>query len=178
MRTKNLTFVARLLRSLYHSALPLEMCLTVQHSKQLYLSQRVNWSVEIEITLLPHSPFISSPSFLISQMDLSSKFRGVIVHQQHRYWDEKWEGAPYTVVDSCTLMLTQSKTRSCHREKPICVQKQNTSQTNNGLNHSVITTHAKQDLIKTATRPRSPLSLLENSVDENIGGSNEWRNKR
>lgn len=70
--------------------------------------------------------------------------------------DEKWEGYPcFSAWSTHTPPLTQSNMGSCQCEKSICVQKQNTSLSNNELNHSVITSHAKQDLIKRATRARS-----------------------
>lgn len=69
---------------------------------------------------------------------------------------------------------TQSKTGSCQCEKPICVQKQNTSSTNNGLNHSVITSHAKQDLIKRAASPGSSLSIGKEGRWERGGAALEW----
>lgn len=68
------------------------------------------------------------PPVLISQLDLPSKFRWVIVHQQLDYGDEKWGVAPHIVLG--------------------------------GLNHPVITNHARRDLIKMAAVPRSPLTFI------------------
>lgn len=69
------------------------------------------------------------------------------------------ERALPALCPTSTPLQTQSKMGSCQCEKPICVQKQNISSNNNGLNHSVITSHAKQDLIKGATISRSSLSI-------------------
>lgn len=90
-------------------------------------------------------------------MDLASKLGGVIVHHNTDI-EMRSERALPLLYPACTPLPTQSKTGSCQCEKPICVQKQNISSANNGLNHSVIASHAKQDLIKGAARPRSPLS--------------------
>jgi len=53
---------------------------TLWYRKRLYLPLRVNWSIQSEITIPLHSPFIFSSSFLISQMDLASRFISIIVH--------------------------------------------------------------------------------------------------
>lgn len=61
------------------------------------------------------------------------------------------ERALPTRCPACTPLPAQSKnTFMSVRKTHLCSKKQNTSSTNNGLNHSVITSHAKQDLIKMA----------------------------
>lgn len=110
-------------------------------------------------------------------MDLASKFGDIIVHH-NTDTEMRSERALPALCPAHTPSQTQSKTGSCQCEKPICVQKQNISSTNNGLNHSVITSHAKQDLIKWAAIPRSALSIGKKRVDEDEGSSNGGRNKR
>lgn len=117
-----------------------------------------NWSIQSEIIILLHLPFIFCPPFLISQMDLGNKFMSIIVH--HNIDTEmRSEWVLPVLYSAHSHSQKQSKTGSCQCEKPICVQKQNISSANNGPSHSVISSHANRDLITRLPKPSSSFSI-------------------
>lgn len=90
-----------------------------------------NWSIQSEIIILLHLPFIFCPPFLISQMNLGNNVMGIIVH--HNIDTEmRSEWVLPVLYSAYSHSQKQSKSGSCQCEKPICVQKQNISSANNG----------------------------------------------
>lgn len=117
-----------------------------------------NWSIQSEIIILLHLPFIFCPPFLISQMNLGNNFMGIIVH--HNIDTEmRSEWVLPVLYSAYSHSQKQSKSGSCQCEKPICVQKQNISSANNGPSHSVISSHANRDLIMMLPKPSSSFSI-------------------